>query len=210
MKVPGRAWLQFEAIPEGSGTRLVQTALFEPIGLGGPLYWNAALSHPPDHVLGDGVPDSRPRRERGKIMKTFDHSSELWLPTPLEEVFPFFADARNLEELTPDWLSFTVLTPEPIPMAVGTTIDYRLAWRGIPLGWRSEIAAWEPPHRFVDDSSAVPTGCGTTSTPIRGERRRHQRHRPCRVRRMGRGSCGQPGRPPGYRKDLRLPQPAAC
>ena len=83
-------------------------------------------------------------------MKTFKHSSAQWLPTPLNEVFPFFADARNLEELTPDWLSFTVLTPEPIPMAVGTTIDYRLAWRGIPLRWRSEIAAWQPPHRFID------------------------------------------------------------
>jgi len=83
-------------------------------------------------------------------MKTFNFSSEQWLPNPLEEVFPFFADARNLEQLTPDWLSFTVLTPEPIPMAAGTTIDYRLAWHGIPLRWRSEIAAWEPPHRFVD------------------------------------------------------------
>jgi uncharacterized protein YbjT (DUF2867 family) len=41
MKVPGRAWLQWEAIPEGDGTRLVQTALFEPFGLTGQLYWNA-------------------------------------------------------------------------------------------------------------------------------------------------------------------------
>jgi ligand-binding SRPBCC domain-containing protein len=68
----------------------------------------------------------------------------------LAEVFPFFADARNLERLTPDWLSFDVLTPEPIPMAVGTTIDYRLSWHGIPLRWTSEIAAWDPPFRFVD------------------------------------------------------------
>ena len=83
-------------------------------------------------------------------MKTFNFSSKQWLPKPLEEVFPFFADARNLGELTPEWLSFDVLTPDPIPMAVGTTIDYRLAWHGIPLRWRSEIAAWEPPHRFVD------------------------------------------------------------
>ena len=83
-------------------------------------------------------------------MKTFTTSSEQWLPRPLEDIFPFFADARNLEELTPPWLSFTVLTPEPIPMAVGTTIDYRLSWRGIPLRWTSEIAAWDPPHRFVD------------------------------------------------------------
>jgi uncharacterized protein YbjT (DUF2867 family) len=39
MKVPGRAWLQWEAVPDGSGTLLVQTALFQPNGLGGFLYW---------------------------------------------------------------------------------------------------------------------------------------------------------------------------
>ncbi len=39
MKVPGRAWLQWEAIPEGAGTRLVQTAYFVPDGLFGVLYW---------------------------------------------------------------------------------------------------------------------------------------------------------------------------
>lgn len=39
MKVPGRAWLQFEAIPEGDGTRLVQTAFFAPTGFLGWLYW---------------------------------------------------------------------------------------------------------------------------------------------------------------------------
>jgi ligand-binding SRPBCC domain-containing protein len=83
-------------------------------------------------------------------MKRFTFECEQWLARPRQEVFPFFADARNLERLTPSWLSFTVLTPDPIPMAVGTTIDYRLSWRGIPLRWRSEIAVWEPPHRFVD------------------------------------------------------------
>ncbi len=41
MKVPGRAWLQWEAVPDGDGTQLVQTALFEPHGLSGQLYWNA-------------------------------------------------------------------------------------------------------------------------------------------------------------------------
>ena len=39
MKVPGRAWLQWEAVPEGTGTRLVQTALFAPTGFLGMLYW---------------------------------------------------------------------------------------------------------------------------------------------------------------------------
>jgi uncharacterized protein YbjT (DUF2867 family) len=39
MKVPGRAWLQWEAVPEGSGTRLVQTAMFAPRGFFGTIYW---------------------------------------------------------------------------------------------------------------------------------------------------------------------------
>jgi uncharacterized protein YbjT (DUF2867 family) len=40
MRVPGRAWLQWEAIPEGRGrARFVQTALFQPRGLAGFLYW---------------------------------------------------------------------------------------------------------------------------------------------------------------------------
>lgn len=39
MKVPGRAWLQFETLPEGGGTRLVQTAFFAPRGLPGLAYW---------------------------------------------------------------------------------------------------------------------------------------------------------------------------
>jgi hypothetical protein len=39
MKVPGTAWLQFEAIPEAEGTRLVQTAFFAPTGFLGWLYW---------------------------------------------------------------------------------------------------------------------------------------------------------------------------
>jgi uncharacterized protein YndB with AHSA1/START domain len=41
MKMPGKAWLEFMAIPEGDGTRLVQTALFAPTGLSGLLYWYA-------------------------------------------------------------------------------------------------------------------------------------------------------------------------
>lgn len=39
MKVPGRAWLQWEAIPEAGGTRLVQSAFFAASGLFGALYW---------------------------------------------------------------------------------------------------------------------------------------------------------------------------
>jgi ligand-binding SRPBCC domain-containing protein len=77
-------------------------------------------------------------------------TTELWLPRPIEEVFAFFADAHNLDILTPPWLHFRILTPYPIEMCQGATIAYRLRWRGVPLSWRTEISLWEPPSRFID------------------------------------------------------------
>ena len=78
------------------------------------------------------------------------------LAAPLDTVFSFFSNAGNLEVLTPPWLRFRVLTEGEIPMARGTRIDYRLRLHGLPLRWRSEITAWEPPHRFVDEQLIGP------------------------------------------------------
>ena len=83
-------------------------------------------------------------------MKEFLLQTELWLPRPRDEIFPFFAQARNLETITPSWLNFEVLTPAPIQMRPGTLIDYRIRVHGVPFRWRTEIAEWQPPHRFAD------------------------------------------------------------
>ena len=72
------------------------------------------------------------------------------LPGTPRDVFSFFADAGNLEAITPPSLRFEIVTPRPIEMRVGALIEYRLRMRGIPMGWLTRIEEWEPGVRFVD------------------------------------------------------------
>jgi ligand-binding SRPBCC domain-containing protein len=72
------------------------------------------------------------------------------LPGTLAEVFDFFSRAENLGKITPSTLGFEILTPLPIEMKQGALIDYKIKLYGLPMRWRTEITAWEPPYRFVD------------------------------------------------------------
>jgi len=129
--------------------------------------------HPCPRLQGEGetfdvanqlkMPDLRPTPLRaGKDALEFTamtmhvFETELFLPVPRAKVFPFFADARNLEILTPPWLNFHVLTPGDIQMGVGTLIDYQLRIHGLPVRWQSEITVWEPPFRFADEQRRGP------------------------------------------------------
>jgi ligand-binding SRPBCC domain-containing protein len=106
-------------------------------------------------------------------MIPFVFRSEQYVPRPVREIFDFFSQAENLQEITPAWLHFRILSVEPAPLRKGTRLRYSLRWRIFPIHWTTEIVEWEPPHRFVDvqltgpyklwhhDHQFVPDGLGT-------------------------------------------------
>ena len=89
-------------------------------------------------------------------LRTHRLEREQLLPGTPAEVFPFFADARNLEALTPPFLGFRILTPLPIEMREGALIDYALSLFGIPVRWKTRISFWEPDVQFVDEQLSGP------------------------------------------------------
>jgi ligand-binding SRPBCC domain-containing protein len=78
------------------------------------------------------------------------------VPARRDDVFSFFADPRNLPEITPPWIRFAVLHLEAVPLAAGITNEYRIRWLGLPLRWRSLIVEYEPPARFTDLQTSGP------------------------------------------------------
>jgi NADH dehydrogenase len=69
---------------------------------------------------------------------------------PIDEVFGFFAKPENLGRLTPPAMGFKQLSDD-LEMRTGLEIDYRITpLLGIPMGWRTRIEAFDPPHSFAD------------------------------------------------------------
>lgn len=80
----------------------------------------------------------------------------LVIDRPIPETFDFFADAGNLERITPPELNFRIITPQPIDIRKGTLIDYNLKLRGFPITWRTLISEWNPPFSFTDEALKSP------------------------------------------------------
>jgi ligand-binding SRPBCC domain-containing protein len=99
------------------------------------------------HLLAAG--DRPPAGLRTLHRETVVHRS-------LPDTFAFFADAANLERLTPPWINFRIRSPLPIEMREGAVIDYLIVLYGLPIPWRTRIDVWEPGVRFVDRQLAGP------------------------------------------------------
>ena len=89
-------------------------------------------------------------------MTKFQLEREQWIDRPLDEVFAFFSDPSNLEELTPPWMRFRITDYPESDLSSGSKIHYKLRVRGIPLRWTSLISRWEPPFAFVDEQVRGP------------------------------------------------------
>ena len=81
---------------------------------------------------------------------------EQWIARPIDEVFTFFADAHNLEEITPSWIGFKILSISTDAIEEGTIIRYRLRLHGIPVHWQTNICQWNSPFSFIDEQTSGP------------------------------------------------------
>lgn len=76
--------------------------------------------------------------------------AEQFIPLAPEQLFSFFKNPHNLEQITPPTLSFHIKKVSSEEIQQGTLIDYVLKIRGVPAKWKTEIGEWQPPFKFVD------------------------------------------------------------
>lgn len=76
--------------------------------------------------------------------------------SPLNEVFYFFSEAKNLETITPPYLNFKILKTSTADIQKGTLIDYQLKLHGIPFKWKTHIKDFQQNKMFIDEQIKGP------------------------------------------------------
>lgn len=129
----------------------------------------------------DAAPARRVEQQREP---RFSFIAEQWVPFPLQQVFAFFADPRNLPRLIPAWQdarvdSLELHSPQngSLPGAAGRGSRILLSFRPVPfspirLRWLAQIDEYEADHHFCDLQVTGPFGywrhCHLVSTETHG------------------------------------------
>ncbi len=82
---------------------------------------------------------------------------EQWLPLDTQAAWRFFSNPKNLEEITPPWLNFSMDSPGKERMYAGMILKYRIRLPGgVPTQWITEITHVREPEFFVDEQRIGP------------------------------------------------------
>jgi len=147
----GQAWLMMAKLAFPTTERSASVTRDKPSDAGVTSLPNMLITHHLGEITMTVSISKSTRDPRGHCLST-----ELQVTEPRQQVFEFFADAFQLETITPPWLHFSVETPRPIDMCNGTLIDYKLRLHGLPIRWRSRISLLKPPFQFVDEQVKGP------------------------------------------------------
>ncbi|HET6583888.1 MAG TPA: TIGR01777 family oxidoreductase, partial [Nannocystaceae bacterium] len=98
-------------------------------------------------------PDVPVLRERTPVYRL---ETATTLDRPIDEVWAFFASARNLAALTPDDQGFELVGEVPEQIHAGDIVDVRVGLGPIRLPWRTRIETVEPNRRFRDSAPRGP------------------------------------------------------
>jgi ligand-binding SRPBCC domain-containing protein len=88
-----------------------------------------------------------------------------WVAAPIDEVFAFFDDPRNLQRLTPPPARIELVRVEPDPPRRGSELEFRYGIGPVTRRWLVRLVEHDPPHRLVDE---------TLSGPVRRFRHEHR------------------------------------
>lgn len=90
-------------------------------------------------------------------MSIYTLRQKQFIPCSIKEAWHFFSDPRNLNEITPDDMSFKIIGNPPDKMYAGLMIQYRVnPLLNIPMQWLTEITHVQEPFLFIDEQRVGP------------------------------------------------------
>jgi ligand-binding SRPBCC domain-containing protein len=78
--------------------------------------------------------------------------SRSWVAAPIDEVFAFFDDPRNLARLMPPPVRIELVRIEPAPPQPGSVFEFAYGLGPFRRRWTVRLLVRRPPERFVDET----------------------------------------------------------